>query len=167
VTPQYAVVDARARARPDGASEAVVVVRDEHGRAGAVLTAAGATPSQVELAAVGAHHVGHRVQQRPDLRVAVSLPLDRLGVQPERHVVDEHAPVDLGEVDAPLTTVHQRVERADDVVAVDAQVEREVVARAGRHARVGQVQLGGDHRDDRLRAVSSGYGERIGAVIDG
>ena len=67
-----------------------------------------------------------------------TLALDGLGVEPERDVVDEDASVDLGEVDAALAAVDERVERADDVVAVDAEVEREVVARARGHARVGE-----------------------------
>ena len=131
-----------------------------------VRVPARAGPAQVELAAVRAEHVGHGVEQRADLRVAVALALDGLGVEPERDVVDEHAPVDLGEVDDPLAAVDERVEGADDVVAVDAEVEREVVARAGGHARVGQPVLGGDRGDDRLRAVAAGHREPVGAALD-
>ena len=120
-----------------------------------------AGPAQVELvAAVGAEHVGHGVEQRAQLRVAILVVLDGLGVEPERDVVDEHAPVDLGEVHDPLAAVDERVQGADDVVAVDAEVEREVVARAGGDARVGQAALGRDRRDDRLRAVAAGHRER-------
>ena len=117
-------------------------------------------------AAVGAEHVGDGVEQRADLGVAVFLTLDGLGVEAERDVVDEYAPVDLGEVDGALAAVDERVQRADDVVAVDAEVEREVVARAGRYARVRQAALGGDRRDDRLRAVAAGHRERVGAAIE-
>ena len=60
--------------------------------------------------------------------------LDDLGVDAERHVVDEDPPVHLGEVDAPLDRLVEGVERADDVVAVEAEVEGEVVAGAGRDA---------------------------------
>ena len=76
--------------------------------------------------------------------------LDRLRVEPERDVVDEHAPVDLSQVDAALATVDEGVEGADDVVAVNSEVEGEVVAGACRDAGVGKVELGGDHRDHRL-----------------
>ena len=59
-------------------------------------------PRQVGRLGVRPHHLGHGVQQRTDLRLAVAGALDGVGVQPQRHVVDEHAAVDLGEVDAPL-----------------------------------------------------------------
>ena len=63
--------------------------------------------------------------------------------------------------------VDERVEGADDVVAVDAEVEREVVARAGGDARVGQPHLGGDLGDDRLRAVAARHREPVGAALHG
>ena len=47
------------------------------------------------------------------------------------------------------------------------EVEREVVARARRDARVGQAELGGDRGDDRLRAVAPGHREAVGAASDG
>ena len=128
--------------------------------------AARAVQRRSRLAAVGAEHVGHGVEQRAQLGVAVALALDRLGVEPERDVVDEHAPVDLGQVDGSLAAVDERVEGADDVVAVDAEVEREVVARAGGNAGVRQPALGRDRRDDRLRAVAAGHRERVGAAIE-
>ena len=46
-----------------------------------------------------AEHRRHRLGDRSQLRVAIPLTLDRFGVDTERHVVDEHAAVDLGEVD--------------------------------------------------------------------
>ena len=110
---------------------------------------------------------GRRVEDRPQLRLAVALALDRLGVEAERDVVDEDAAVDLGEVDPPLAAVDERVEGADDVVAVDAEVEREVVAGPGGDAGVRKVELGGDRGDDRLRAVAAGHRQRVGAVGDG
>ena len=67
-------------------------------------------PAQVEALALGPEHVGQRVEDRPQLRLAVALPLDRLRVEAERDVVDEHAPVDLGQVDAALATVDECVE---------------------------------------------------------
>ena len=88
---------------------------------------------------VGAERVGDGVEQRAQLRVAVPVALHRLGVEAERDVVDEHAAVDLGEVHPALAAVDERVERADDVVAVDAEVEREVVAGARRNAGVRQT----------------------------
>ena len=99
-----------------------------------MLLAPRPVPAQVEIAAARAEDVGHRVEDRAQLRVAVALVLDGLGVEAQGHVVDEDAPVDLGEVDAALAAVDERIERADDVVAVDPEVQREVVARAGRDA---------------------------------
>ena len=101
------------------------------------------------------------------LRRAVALALDRLGVDAERDVVDERAPVDLGEVDDVLAGARaERVERAEVVVAVDAEVEREVVAGPGRDARVRQVVRRGDPRDDRLRPVTAGHREPVRAARD-
>ena len=41
-----------------------------------------------------------------------------------------------------------------------------MVARARRHAGIGQIELGGDRRDDRLRAVAAGHREPVGAAGD-
>ena len=125
---------------------------------------AGAGPAEVEPGAVGAEQLGHGVEQGAQLRVAVAAPLDRLGVEAERDVVDEDTPVDLGEVDPALAAVDEGVERPDDVVAVDSEIEREVVAGAGRDARVGQVELGGDRGDDGLGAVAAGHRQPVGAA---
>ena len=165
--PEQAVVDPRPGARADRLAEPVAVVRDQDRRARGVLVAAGAGPAQVEPLALGAEHVGQRVEDRLQLGLAIALALDRLRVEAERDVVDEHAPVDLGEVDPPLATVDERVQRTDDIVAVDAEVEREVVARPRRDAGVGQVELGGDRGDDRLRAVAAGHRQPVGALGDG
>ena len=63
-------------------------------------------------------------------------------------------------------TADEGVERADDIVAVDPEVEGEVVAGPGRDAGVGQAQLGGDHRDDGLRAVAAGHRQGVGSIGD-
>ena len=52
-------------------------------------------------------------QQGPQLCVAVG-PLDCLGVDTERDVVDEDATIDLREIDDSLAPVGERVEGADD-----------------------------------------------------
>ena len=118
------------------------------------------------LSAIRAEHVRHGVEQRVQLRVAIALSLHRLGIESERDVVDEHAPVDLGQVHDALAAVDERVEGANDVLAVNAEIEREVVARTRRHARVGQVELGGDRRDDGLGAVAAGHREPVGSAGD-
>ena len=132
-----------------------------------MLGAARPGPLQVEPLALGTERVGQGVEDRPQLRVAIALPLDRLRVEPERDVVDEHAAVDLGEVDPALAPVDERVERADDVVAIHAEVEREVVAGPGRDARVRKIELGRDRGDDRLRAVAAGHRQPVGAARHG
>ncbi len=61
-----------------------------------------------------------------------------------------------------LDTAREGVERADDVVAVEPQVERKVVPRPRRDADVGQVVLHGDLGYQRLRAVASGHADHVG-----
>ena len=165
VIPSSRVVDPRSRPRADGTAEPVAVVGDEHGRRGMVRLPARTGPAHVELASVGPEHVGHGVEQCAQLCVAVALALDRLGVEPERDVVHEHAVVDLGQVHDSLAAVHERVEGADDVVAIDSEVQCEVVPGAGGNAGVGQPALGRDRRDDRLRSVAAGHRERVGAAF--
>ena len=110
-----------------------------------------AGPAQVVVVAgIRAEHVRHGVEQGAQLRVAVALALDGFGVKPERDVVDEHLPVDLGEVHDALAAVDERVQRTDHVVTIDSEVEREVVACARGHAGVGQAALGGQGRHDGL-----------------
>jgi hypothetical protein len=53
---------------------------------------------------------------------------NRVAVDPERDVVEKQAAVHLCQVDDALDSVGERVERTDQVVDVDAEVEREVVA---------------------------------------
>ena len=108
-------------------------------------------------------HVGRRIEDRAQLGVAVSLALDGLGVEPERHVVHEHAAVDLGEVDPALPTVDERVERAHDIVPVDAEVEREVVAGTRWDAGERQIVLGGDRGHQRLGSVTAGGRQSVGS----
>ena len=88
------------------------------------------------------------------------------GVDTERHVVHEHAAVDLGEIHQPLAPVRERVESSHDVVAVDAEIEREMVTRPRRHAHVREPPFGGDRGDDRLRAVAARHAYRVRAVGD-
>ena len=121
-------------------------------------------PTQVEALSLRSEHFRHRLEDRPQLRVAIFLPLDRLRIEPERDVVDEDAAVDLGQVDAALATVDECVESADDVFAIHPEVKCEVVAGPCRDTGVGEVELSRDHRDHRLRAVATGHRHGIGAV---
>jgi hypothetical protein len=67
------------------------------------------------------------------VRAVVRLP-NRVAVDPERHVVRREAAVHFRHVDAALDSVGERVERADQIVAIEAEVEREMVAGAGGNA---------------------------------
>ena len=79
-------------------------------------------------------NVRRRLEERARLGVPVGRLPNSVAVDPERDVVEEEAAVHLRDVDPALDAVGERVERAEQVVAIDAEVEREVVARAGGHA---------------------------------
>jgi hypothetical protein len=97
---------------------------------------------------------------------AVAGALDSVGVKAERDIVDEYPTVDLGEIHPALTAINECVECADDVVAVNAEIEREVVAGTGGHACVWQPELGGDRGNDRLRTVPAGHRQAVRAELD-
>ena len=61
------------------------------------------SPAQIDVTGAGADRVRHSVQQGADLGVAVAGPLNSLGVEAERDIVDEDPTVDLGEVHPTLT----------------------------------------------------------------
>jgi len=126
--------------------------------------AAGPAPAKIRALRLRAEHIRNGLEQGPEFRVSVTGSLDRLGVDPERDVVDEHPPVHLTQIDPTLAAVDESVEPADDVVSVDPEVEGEVVAGAGWDAGVRQTVLGGDRGDDCLRAIASGHRQRIGSV---
>ena len=136
--PQHAGIHARPRARAHDPAEPVDVVGHEDrqrpsapgARPGRSSAAPGSTRAQASLASI----VGHGVEDGPDLGVAVAVALHRLRVEAERDVVDERPAAHLAEVDALLAPVDEGLEGADDVVAIDAEVEREVVAGPGRDA---------------------------------
>ena len=165
--PEQPVVDPRARARADDGAQPVAVVRDEDHGGAPMHGAVPARPLEIEGVPVRADDVGNRVEERAQLGAAVALALDGLGVDAERRVVDEDAPVHLGEVDDVLAGARaERVERPEVVLAVDAEVEREVVARARRDAGVRQVVLCRDPRDDGLRPVAARHREAVGAAAE-
>ena len=66
-----------------------------------------------------------------------------------------------------LDPVGERVEGADRVVRVDAEVEREVVARARRNAHEREVVRVCRRGHDRERSVAAGHAEGIRAARDG
>ena len=88
-------------------------------------------------------------------------PAHEAGVNAERDVVQEQAAVGATDVDAALLAVHESVERTDWVVAVEADVAREVVACAERDAHERQPSLQGDLNHDRERTVAACDPERV------
>ena len=108
-----------------------------------------------------------RLQQRARLGVAVGRLPNRVAVDPERDVVEEEAAVHLRHVDAALDAVGEGVERADEIVAVDADVEREMVAGAGGNADEREAVRESGCGHDGERSVAAGDPERVRAVRHG
>jgi hypothetical protein len=103
----------------------------------------------------------------PHFGIAVTGILDGFTVESQRDVVDERAPVDLAEIDAALTTVDERVERSGDVVAVDTQIERKVVAGpAGMHAK-GILRSAAARATTVCEPSTAGHRQRLSITIDG
>ena len=96
-----------------------------------------------------------RLQERSRLRVAIRRLPNRLAVDPERDVVEEQPTVHAADVDQALDAVGERLERADEIVPVDAEVEREVVPRPGWNADERQAVCVRGRRDDRQRPVAA------------
>ena len=146
--------------------EPIAVVGDEHCSAAVVFVAARPGPAHIDFAAAWADYVGHGVEHGADLCFAVAGALDSVGVEAERDIVDEYPTVHLGEIHPALTTINERVECADDVVAVNAEIEREVIAGTGGHACVWQPELSSDRGNDRLRTVPSGHRQAVRTALD-
>ena len=135
-------------------------------RAPSLTVPSGPTKWRSKGSASRTEQVGQHRGGRLALGVAVLGRLDDLGVDAEGHVVDEDPPVHLGQVDAPLDRGVEGVERAEDVVAVEPEVEGEVVAGAGRDA--DQRDVGG-HRHaghQRLRPVPARHADHVGPPVD-
>ena len=164
---EQAVVDVGPGPGPDRHAEPVEVVGNEDRSPGRVLGAARPGPLEVGPLPLGPERVGQGVEDRPQLRVPIALLLYRLRIEAERDVVDEHPAVDLSEVNPALAPVDERVERADDVIAVYAEIQREVVAGPGWDTRVRKIELGRDRGNHRLRAVAACHRQPVGAAPHG
>ena len=92
--------------------------------------------------------------------------VDELRIHPERDVVEEHPPVHLPDVHAPLGAP-ERVECRDRVVAVQPDVPREVIPSPERDADERQAALDRDRGDRCERAVATGHPERVGVGPSG
>src|SRR4029453_7708482 len=142
------------------------VVGDEHCNAAVVFMPTRPSPAHIDFTAARPDYVGHGVEHGADFCFAVAGALDSVGVEAERDIVDEHPTVDLGEIHPALTAINERVECADDVVAVDTEIEREVIAGTGGHACVRQPELGSDRCNNRLRTVPPGHCQPVRAALD-
>ena len=80
-------------------------------------------------------------------------------VHADGDVVQEDAIGDAADVDAPLHAAREGGERAERVVAVDADVAGEVIPRAPRDAREWHAALDRDARHHAERPVAAGYPE--------
>jgi hypothetical protein len=80
--------------------------------------------------AVLAEGAGYCVEDGAQLRLPVAGLPDGVGIQTQRDVVHEDAPVCLRKVNSPLAAVHEGVEGPHHVIPVHAQVDGEVVAYA-------------------------------------
>jgi hypothetical protein len=89
-----------------------------------------------------------------------------IGVQAQRHVVHEEPVADSADVDATLQRLAERVESAHHVVAVEAEIERDVVQRASGDAHERRVTAHGDSRDRCERTIASRDADHIGATVD-
>ena len=118
---------------------------------------------EVERVEVGAEQLGQHLGCGAELGVAVFVGLHDRGVHAERHVVHEDAAVDPAEIDPALVAVGERVERADDVVAVDAEIEGEVIPGTGGDAHKGNVVFRRHPGNQCLRPVASGHTDDVGA----
>ena len=115
-------------------------------------------------AAVPGDQVGKHVQRRAGLVVPVRRALHDLRVRAEGGVVDERATADHSQVDPQLQPVGQAVEAFGRVVAIEPEVQREVVAGARADDQERQVVLGRDAGDERLGAVPAGNAQQVGAA---
>ena len=106
-------------------------------------------------------------EQRPQLGEDVPPPpvalatMDEEGIEPQRDVVQKESFADAAHVD-PALAAAKRVERADWIFPVEAQIAREVVPRAERDADEREVALERRFGDRCKRAVAPRDPQRVG-----
>ena len=107
---EHTAIEARTRPEPGEALQAVRVVRDDHDLG--VLDDGAARHARVQprRRRVGSEQRRQHLGDRSQLGVAILVRRHDACVDPERHVVDEHAPIHLGEVDASLARIAVGVE---------------------------------------------------------
>ena len=108
--------------------------------------------------------VGQHLQGSAPLVVPVRGAAYHLGVGTERGVVDERAPADDAQVDAQFFPIGKGIEAGGGILAVQAQVQGEVIAGPGADHQEGQAMLGRDAGHQRLGSVAPGHPEQVGAI---
>ena len=162
---QTSGVDSRP-ATHGGERRAVGVVGDlDHVRAPVGFTVRPGE-AQVERLGVGSEHSGERGQRGVDLGIAVLRRSHDRRVQAEGDVVDEDPPVDLGEIHRSLLGLPERIERPHHVVAIEPQIECQVIACPGGDDHHRNTSLGGDARHERLRSIAAGHPDHVGPSVD-
>lgn len=162
---ELAAVEPRPRALRDGAVERVGVVRHEHHGRVTMLAAEVVDEPDFGSGPTWAEDLGGRLQQGPHLRVAVGGLLDGFAVDAERDVVEGDAAVHLAHVDRPLgAVIAERIQRADEVISIDTEIERKVVSGAGGNADEGKPVGPCGRGHDGERPVAAGHTERIRPV---
>ncbi len=105
--------------------------------------------------------VGEHVEEGLDLVIAVGGAVHHSPVGAEGHVVDKGPSADESEVDAQFDAVGERVQAGRRVVPVQAEVQREVVAGAGRDDHEGEAVSSRDAGYECLRSVAAGHAEQV------
>ena len=163
--PEAAAVEPGPRALRQRPIEGVRVVRHEDDRGLTMLVSLVVHDTKLGCRRARPEDLTCRLEQGSRLRVAIRRLPNRFAVHPERDVVEKQPTVHAGDVDQALEAVGERLERADEVVPIDAQVEREVISRAGGNADERQAVCTRSRRDDRERSVASGDAECIRAAL--
>src|SRR4030095_7693059 len=93
--------------------------------------------------------------------------MKKTAIQAERDVVQEEPLTGAADVDPSFLPVDERIERADRIAAVEADVPREVVPRAERDADEGEVTLDRNLRDRCHGSVPARHAKRVGLSAAG
>ena len=159
--PGLPAAESRAGAADQQAIKCVGVVRHENDDEITVLAPQVVDRVQRRRLRARAHHLGCGPQESTHLGIAAGWLANGITVDPQRSVVEERAAVHLGHVDLALDPAGERVESADQVVPVHAQVKREVVVRPGRNAHKRNAVRSRRCGHDRQRPVATGHPERV------
>ena len=134
---QLAFVEAGARAEVEDMDVVRVVGDEDHPRD----EPAPVDDEQLRVPFAGGEPEPPQARERVAAAAMRLAPVDEVGVQPERHVVEEDARSHASDVDSKLAAGIERVERPRRVATVQADVTGEVVARPEGHAHEGMIVL--------------------------